>query len=65
MKDLKSDESGQAIVEYILATFIAILVLVVISVGFRKSLIRFWEAVSKDITAACPGCPPDEAIKFR
>ena len=60
MRQLARDETGQAIVEYILMLLVAMTIVVAISKGMRGSLNRFWETLTREVAAACPGCPPPQ-----
>jgi Flp pilus assembly pilin Flp len=55
---LAGDEGGQAVVEYILMLAVALTIVITISQGMRGSLLGFWKTLSREIAAACPGCPP-------
>jgi Flp pilus assembly pilin Flp len=62
---LHRDEEGQAVVEYILMVSATIVSVGALSFGFRKTLFKIWEMFARDITAACPGCPPEDKIRLR
>jgi Flp pilus assembly pilin Flp len=62
---LLNDERGQAVVEYILMLVLALSVVTVIGLGFRKTLFKLWTLFAQEISAACPGCPPDPNVKIR
>jgi hypothetical protein len=57
-------EEGQAVVEYILMVLLAISAVSIIGIGFRRTLFSVWGKMAKEVTAACPGCPPNPAIRF-
>jgi Flp pilus assembly pilin Flp len=63
--DLFRDEGGQATVEYIITLMTAVAVVSVIATGFRRSILLVWQVISKEVTAACPGCPAEPSIRFR
>jgi Flp pilus assembly pilin Flp len=65
LRKLLFDESGQAIVEYILTLSIAVGIVTIIAKGFRKALFDLWEEMTKQIAAACPGCPADPHWRIR
>jgi hypothetical protein len=56
----KQQQSGQAVVEYILMLLVAMGLMAVISRGMKKTLGIFWKGLSSEIAAPCPGCPPRE-----
>lgn len=56
----KQQQSGQAVVEYILMLLVAMGLMAVISRGMKKTLQVFWKGLSSEIAAPCPGCPPRE-----
>jgi Flp pilus assembly pilin Flp len=62
---LARDEEGQAVVEYILMVSVTIAAVGALSFGFRKTLFRIWGLFAQEISAACPGCPPDPQIRLR
>lgn len=61
---IKRNRGGQAIVEYLLGLTLVILLVGMIATVFRKSLYGMWEMISRDVSAACPGCPPDPKIRL-
>jgi Flp pilus assembly pilin Flp len=61
---LYRDENGQAIVEYILSLSIALMVVATIAQVLRSSLFGFWQNLSREIAAACPGCPPSQNMRL-
>ena len=58
------NQSGQAIVEYILTVLIAISVVTVISAGFKGTVIRLWQGMAREIAAPCPSCVKDQTIRI-
>ncbi len=56
----QQQQSGQAVVEYILMLLVAMGLMAVISKGMKKTLGLFWKGLSSEIAAPCPGCPPRE-----
>ncbi len=63
-KDLSKDESGQAIVEYVIILAMVVSVVTMMSSQLRRALFTFWETMAKEISAACPDCPKDPTIRF-
>ncbi len=57
------DDRGQAILEYVLMVALAVGVVTMIGVGFRKTVFKLWKGFSRDVAAACPGCPPNPGIR--
>ncbi len=53
-----TDDSGQAIVEYILMVMLVIGVASGLAIGLRRSVFRIWSYITTNVAAACPGCPP-------
>ena len=62
---LSRDEEGQAVVEYILMILMAVSVVTIIGVGFRKTLFKLWTLFAREISAGCPGCPADPRVIVR
>ena len=62
---VKSNDSGQAILEYVLMLSMAVGVVIIIAVGFRRSIFHLWGGFTRDIAAACPGCPANDSAKFK
>jgi hypothetical protein len=58
-------ESGQAIFEYLLMVALAIAMTALMATSFRKTLLLVWGYYIQNISAACPGCPPNPAYRFR
>jgi hypothetical protein len=57
-------EEGQAIVEYILLLSMVVGVAIMINSGFRRSTLRLWNTMAKEIAAGCPtGCPPPSSFR--
>jgi Flp pilus assembly pilin Flp len=65
LRRLLRDQGGQATLEYVLGLAMAISVVSVIGIGFRRSILALWEMISREVTAACPGCPADPTIRIR
>ncbi len=59
-----SDESGQAVVEYIILLALVVGLVAGISLIFRGTIYRFWAVIGAEVSAPCPGCTPvDEGIQ--
>lgn len=52
-------------VEYLLMMLTVVSVVSIMGFGFRRSLFALWQGFSREISAACPGCPPQPNIKIR
>ena len=65
MRKPSYNQSGQAVIEYVLMLLMALSIVSIIGIGFRKSLYRIWQSFAQDISAACPGCPPDPKVRLR
>jgi len=62
---LLKDDEGQAVVEYVLMIVLALGVVGIVGVGFRRIAATLWETFTRDITAACPGCPADPRYRIK
>jgi hypothetical protein len=51
------NQTGQALVEYILMLSFAITLVILIQTGLRRSTFGLWKSFTCDIAAACPKCP--------
>ncbi len=58
------NERGQALVEYMLMIAVAFSIVIVFTTTLRSSVLRLWGYYIQQITAACPGCPPDPRYKM-
>ena len=65
MRKLYRDQEGQAIVEYILGLVITVGVVSAVVIGIKRPLFSLWETFAKEISAACPGCPPEPKVRIR
>jgi hypothetical protein len=54
----KEKEKGQALVEFLLMLVLAMTVVAILSTGFRRSLFRIWEVITREVGAPCPDCAP-------
>lgn len=59
------NDSGQAILEYILMLSLAVTIVGVFATGLRKALAAIWESMARTISAPCPGCPPPPDVRIR
>lgn len=55
--DFQVSEKGQATVEYILMLVFALSLVGLIASSFRSTTSQVWQFYTKQIAAACPGCP--------
>lgn len=65
LRALIRDDAGQAVIEYVLMVSVTVTAVGALGYGFRKTLFKIWQAFARDITAACPGCPPDPKIRLK
>jgi len=63
MKAFLKDESGQALIEYMLMIFVVVSTVGIITAGFREIILSVWQLMSCEVSAACPSCPVDLAVK--
>lgn len=59
------DDAGQAVLEYVLMLSLAVGVVVIIAVGFRRSIFHVWKGFARDVAAACPACPANDEAQFK
>jgi hypothetical protein len=64
-KSIHRREEGQAVIEYILMAFVALSFILAINTIFRRTTNRLWVFYIRQVTAACPGCPPDPTYQYR
>jgi hypothetical protein len=57
-------QTGQAIVEFVLMTLLILVAVGIMAQGFRRSLFKLWGMMSREVAAACPGCPADENLRL-
>ncbi len=62
---MRKSDSGQAVLEYILMLSLAVGVVVIIAVGFRRSIFHVWKGFTRDVAAACPACPANDEAQFK
>lgn len=60
---LRSSESGQAIVEYVLILVVVVTVMGALGRGLRTSVRSVWVALAKEIAAPCPKCDPPASMR--
>ena len=60
---LQTKESGQSMVEFVLALAFAVVVMAGVSFALRKSLRSFWWGIAREVTAPCPDCKPPPELK--
>ena len=58
------EEDGQAVVEYVLMVVFALGLVALIATGFRKTILKLWIFYIRQVSAACPGCPPDPTYRY-
>jgi Flp pilus assembly pilin Flp len=57
------DESGQALIEYVLLIALTISLVTIMATGLRKSVFTLWTFYTQAIAAPCPGCPAPSEIR--
>jgi hypothetical protein len=63
---LGSEESGQALVEFVLMLAVSLSIVTLIGIGFRKGLVKLWGIFHKEISSPCPACQPNNpSYRFR
>ena len=61
---LINDESGQAIVEYLLMLALVISAVTILSQFFKTTIRNVWVTIAKKVVAACPtGCQASGSIQ--
>jgi hypothetical protein len=63
MRTFLRNESGQAIVDYVLTLLLLVSIVTIMATGFRRSLFSLWKTVSREVSAPCPGCAADPSIR--
>jgi Flp pilus assembly pilin Flp len=58
-----NNESGQAVVEYILMVLIGLGAVIILSSGLRQIVLNTWQELSCDIVAPCPECQAPATIR--
>ncbi|HLE01519.1 MAG: hypothetical protein A2428_09105 [Bdellovibrionales bacterium RIFOXYC1_FULL_54_43] len=64
MSQLLRDENGQALVEYILMLSLAVMLVSIMAVGFRKLLFKLWEHMTQATVGPSP-IQPHNNVKYR
>lgn len=62
LSDALRDDGGQVIVEYIIMLSLAIGVVAIMARAFKGTIIGLWKTFAKEISAACPKCPPTQSF---
>lgn len=58
------DESGQAIVEYILLVGAAVGLIAALKTALNEMTGKMWKKLATRIAAGCVGCAPEEDLTF-
>ena len=58
------DESGQAILEYVLLLLAVVSIVGTMKAGLKELTARFWLFMAKKIAAPCPTCEPSADVYF-
>jgi Flp pilus assembly pilin Flp len=56
-------EEGQAVVEYVLMLFLALLLVATINGSLNQSIRSMWTLIVRDVSAPCPQCPTQNPIR--
>jgi len=59
------EKEGQALVEYILMLVMGISLVIMFNNSFRTTVASIWNFYIRQISAACPGCPPNPSYRIR
>ncbi len=59
----RSNQSGQAIIEYVIMLAIVLSVSGVIQFGMTRSRNKLWKKIICEVSAPCPGCASPESAK--
>jgi hypothetical protein len=59
----KTDQSGQAIIEYVILLVLILSIGGLLFAGVRSSRDKMWKQMICDVSAACPDCPATESAK--
>lgn len=57
-------QSGQVLVDYLLTLALTVTIVTLLAQGFRTGLRALWQTIAQEVSAACPGCPPDSTIRL-
>lgn len=60
-----SKQEGQVLIDYLMTLLLVISLVSAIGYSFRRSVFALWQAIAREVSAACPGCPSDPKIRFR
>jgi uncharacterized membrane protein len=62
----RSNDGGQALVEYVLMLAVSLSIVAAIGYGFKKGLVKLWSIFHKEISSPCPACQPNNpSYRFR
>ncbi|MBU6154368.1 MAG: hypothetical protein KGP28_08725 [Bdellovibrionales bacterium] len=59
----KSDQSGQAILEYVMVLLVILSIGFALQSGIQVSRDKFWKRIICHVTAPCPGCAAPDSAK--
>lgn len=63
MFQVEPQNSGQAIIEYLLILLFVVTLIGGMAAGFRGVIVGYWQEMSCDIAAPCPHCDPPDSVK--
>ena len=59
MRRFLKDESGQAIIEFMLLLLVTVGIMATLKTSLKNLTVKFWTFLAKRISAPCPGCRSD------
>lgn len=60
---MRQGREGQAVIEYVLMIFLAVLLVATINGSLNRSVRRLWVTIVRDVAAPCPKCPTVNPIR--
>ncbi|MFN7685679.1 MAG: hypothetical protein ACK5QT_09755 [Oligoflexia bacterium] len=60
---MRQTHAGQAVVEYVLMIFLAVLLVATINGSLNRSVRSLWATIVNDVAAPCPKCPNPNPIR--
>jgi Flp pilus assembly pilin Flp len=63
VRKARKNQSGQAVVEYMIMLVMVLTLMVAVSFAFRRAVRSFWQIITCEVSAACPNCPSDPNVR--